>query len=380
MVFINETFIDFLIFYKESIVSEWNERIMISSHDPYMENIAENRERFFDLIIKSLSEPENLVDEYIKSYSHLVAGQRYKANIHIDEFIHNCSLGRSIIYYRLAELQKKPEELCNVLLRVNECFDKCIFYAVSHYSELKTQIIESQYNFLSQTHKDRLTLLGQMTSSFVHEFRNPLTSIMGFVQLLQSEHAEIKYLDIISKELEQLNYRITQFLNLSKKESLVYESKLFSVSELANEVIEFLYPAILEVNAAISVSIPDGLYIHGAKEEFRQVFINIILNALDVISNISLPSISITGEENPEGYLTLHIANNGPKIPDDIISTIFEPFTTTKKTGTGLGLFVCREIIEKHNGTLSCTSSASLTTFTIHTPCVKPGLDYEIHP
>ena len=56
-----------------------------------------------------------------------------------------------------------------------------------------------------------------MTSSFVHEFRNPLTSIMGFIQLLQSEQPEVKYLDIISKELEQLNSRITQFLKFLKK-------------------------------------------------------------------------------------------------------------------------------------------------------------------
>ena len=65
------------------------------------------------------------------------------------------------------------------------------------------------------------------------------------------------------------------------------------------------------------------------------------------------------------------ISNNGPKIDDSIFPHLFEPFFTTKKRGTGLGLFVCKEIIEKHGGTLTCDSSDQLTTFIIEVPYVS---------
>ena len=62
---------------------------------------------------------------------------------------------------------------------------------------------------------------------------------------------------------------------------------------------------------------------------------------------------------------TLCISNNGEKIPDEILSSIFEPFVTSKKDGTGLGLFICKEIVEKHGGKLTCESSDDCTSFTI---------------
>ena len=120
------------------------------------------------------------------------------------------------------------------------------------------------------------------------------------------------------------------------------------------------------MNASVSSNIADDFNIEGSKEEIRQVLLNIILNALDVISDIPSPSIYISCSESPLNHLILTISNNGPRIPEDVLPTIFEPFVTTKQQGTGLGLFVCKEIIEKHGGTLTCTSSDSLTTFTIH--------------
>src|SRR5690606_37479598 len=96
--------------------------------------------------------------------------------------------------------------------------DQYLYYSVTCYSDVKNQIIDEKTKFIDTSHKDRLTLLGQMTSSFIHEFRNPLTSIQGFIQLLKSENPQMKYLDIISIELQQLNFRISQFLLLSKKE------------------------------------------------------------------------------------------------------------------------------------------------------------------
>jgi signal transduction histidine kinase len=263
-------------------------------------------------------------------------------------------------------------DLQHTINEINYCFDTFLYYAVSYYNEQKNKVIEEKNQFIDSTHKDRLTLLGQMTSSFIHEFRNPLTSIQGFIQLLKSDHPEMKYLEIISSELEQLNFRISQFLLLSKKELIGKEKTLFSLNKMMDEVLNFLYPSILDTNVKISVDIKDNMELHGYADEIRQVLINIIFNAIDVLSQYrSDPKIEITGYFVNDTHIKLEIANNGPIIPDNLLKTIFEPFVTTKTLGTGLGLFVCREIIEKHKGILACTSESEQTTFIILLPKTK---------
>jgi signal transduction histidine kinase len=354
---------------KGSVLTEWLTEITVSENDPYFDMFRQNGEALYDVILNALLKPFDSMYVTIQNLAHVVAAGQFKAGSDFHNFINNTAAGRTIILNRLIRMKRISKENEYVIQSINECFDTFIYHAVSHYSVISREMLEKQYYLLNQTHKDRLTLLGQMTSSFVHEFRNPLTSIMGFIQLLQSENTNIKYLDIISKELEQLNYRVTQFLNLSKRENSDNGPQTFSLLDLVNEVIDFLYPTILDVKAAITCNVPKDLYIKGSKEEFRQVLLNIILNAMDVIGDVPSPAIYIVATEKPAGYLTLNIANNGPKIQEEIISTIFEPFITTKRLGTGLGLFVCKEIIEKHGGTLSCASTDSITTFSIFIPC-----------
>jgi len=366
-----EDALEVLISEKSSIASEWFESLNYKAKDPFIDKITENGLQLYDLIIQALREnqPEIIADK-IKNFAHIVASERLQTEVNIAEFIKSVSLGRTILFNRLLPLNPTVAESHEFLFKINDCFDQFIYHAVEHYSELKSKINENRYYIISSTHKDRLTLLGQMTSSFVHEFRNPLTSIMGFIQLLQDEKPKIKYLDIIAKELTQLNLRITQFLNISKKETFDLNTDIFSIEQLNNEVIDFLYPSILGANTSITSTFTDNYYIEGSREEFRQVLLNIILNALDILSSVPNPTIRINTVESKKNTLKLIISNNGPKIDDSILPHLFEPFFTTKKRGTGLGLFVCKEIIEKHGGTLSCNSSDKLTTFVIEVPYV----------
>ena len=367
-----EDALEVLISEKSSIAAEWSKIITYSVKDPFKDGNHEKGMQIFDLIIQSLTEKESeLIDAKIKNYAHIVASDRLQAEVNIAEFIKSVSLGRTILFNRLLPLNPTAAESHEFLLIINDCFDQFIYHTVEHYSELKSKMNENHYYFISSTHKDRLTLLGQMTSSFVHEFRNPLTSIMGFIQLLQDEKPKIKYLDIIAKELTQLNLRITQFLNISKRDTYDLTIELFSIEHLTNEVIEFLYPSILGANTSITSTFTENFFLKGSREEFRQVLLNIILNALDILSSVSEPTITINTEESTSNILKLTISNNGPKIDDSIFSHLFEPFFTTKKRGTGLGLFVCKEIIEKHGGTLTCKSSDQLTTFIIEVPYVS---------
>ena len=104
----------------------------------------------------------------------------------------------------------------------------------------------------------------------------------------------------------------------------------------------------------------------------KPCIINIVFNAIDVLSQYrDDPKIEIRDYTINNSHIKLEIANNGPAIPENMLKSIFEPFVTTKKLGTGLGLFVSREIIEKHKGFLACSSIQDRTEFIILLPLAK---------
>ncbi|MFT9600331.1 histidine kinase N-terminal domain-containing protein [Mesobacillus sp.] len=364
--------LSFLTSEKENLIADWTNNIIVSEDDPYKEKISKNAERMYVIILSVFSKTSEELEEHIQKLAFMVGEERVRADINIGDFVYNVNSGRSVLYKHLHKMNMEWEEMQEAINRINYCFDTFLYYAVSYYNEQKNKIIEEKNQFIDSTHKDRLTLLGQMTSSFIHEFRNPLTSIQGFIQLLKSEHEDMLYLDIISSELEQLNFRISQFLLLSKKELIGKEKTLFSLNRMIEEVLNFLYPSILDTNVRIIKEVAEDMELYGYADEIRQVLINIIFNAIDVLSQYrDDPQIEIKGFFVNDTHIKIEISNNGPIIPDHLLKTIFEPFVTTKTLGTGLGLFVCREIIEKHKGILACSSEPDKTSFIMLLPLTR---------
>jgi signal transduction histidine kinase len=359
---------------KESLVREWENSIVISNGDPYKEKIRKNGIALFKVILNMHKTSERELLDTIEKLALEISEERAMANINIGDFVYNVNLGRTILYSYLSKAGLSWSDMQESMNMINFCFDKFLYFAVTHYTEAKNKIIEEKTMFIDSTHQDRLTLLGQMTSSFIHEFRNPLTSIQGFIQLLKSDYPNMKYLEIISSELDQLNFRISQFLLLSKKELIGKEKEHFNQNKLIDEVLNFLYPSILDGKVKLKKDLIEDITLFGYADEMRQVFINIIFNAIDVLNHhrIPNPTIEIKGFPINNTHIKITVSNNGPMIPIELSKTIFEPFFTTKKLGTGLGLFVCKEIIEKHKGELSCLSTPELTTFSITLPLAVP--------
>lgn len=367
---------DLIVFFqqnKEKLVQEWEDSIVINQKDPFKMKIRENGEALLNVILTMHKVSNDELLEIIKKIAIEVSEERVLAHINIGDFVYNVNLGRTILYGYLSKTGISWSKLQESINKINFCFDKFLYYAVSHYSEAKNKIIEEKTMFIDSTHQDRLTLLGQMTSSFIHEFRNPLTSVQGFIQLLKADYPNMRYLDIISSELDQLNFRISQFLLLSKKELIGKEKIEFKLNQLIDEVLNFLYPSILDGKVKIKRDLSKDFTLNGYADEIRQVFINIIFNAIDVLNHheVDSPTIEISSWIDNNEQIKINISNNGPAIPAELRKTIFEPFFTTKKLGTGLGLFVCKEIIEKHKGELSCDSSLDKTTFSICLPVLS---------
>lgn len=372
----SETKDDLFVFFeseRKNILKDWESAIIISDVNPFIERIRENGKSLFNVVVTLFKRNEAELLKDIEKLALEIAAERVEANVNIGEFVYNVNLGRSILYSYLSKVGLAWEDLQESINLINFCFDKFIYFAVSRFTEAKNQIIEEKNKFIDSTHQDRLTLLGQMTSSFIHEFRNPLTSIQGFVQLLKSDYPQMKYLEIISNELDQLNFRISQFLLLSKKELIGKEKSYFHLNHLIEEVLNFLYPSILDGKVRIKKELTEDRLLYGYADEIRQVFINIIFNAIDVLGQhrTENPTVEIICHLDDPCQIKIEISNNGPMIPEELHKTIFEPFFTTKKLGTGLGLFVCKEIIEKHKGQLSCESYPEKTAFTINLPTAK---------
>jgi len=364
---VEEKVIKFLEKVQSEFLGMWLENVIVNENDIFKDRVGHNGYEMYQLVKKSLL--QTISDDELKELAYRVAKERVLSKSNIGEFVFNMNIGRSTLIKYVNKSGVSIQELQPIIDRINDHFDRYCFHAVTRYTELKDIEINEKMLFVNQSHKDRLSLLGQMSSSFVHEFRNPLTSVMGFMKLLKNEYPDLKYMDTIEHELDQLKFRITQFLHASRLDSGGKTHKEIQIDSLFSDIISFLYPSIVDGDVNVSTSIDPNCKIIAAKDEIKQVLVNIILNSIDALKqkNSMERNLWITCEKT-EHTISFKITNNGPQIPEEIRETIFEPFYTTKSFGTGIGLYVCKSIIEKHHGTIFCESDQHQTSFVIRLP------------
>lgn len=358
---ISKMFSTYLEMNNQHFVENWKNKIIISENDPFKKEIIENGEKLLSLMIKLIVGEEDV--ELIRPLCEKIAIERAGADANIGDFVYNTNVGRNELFEAMCELDVSARELKPIMGKIHICFDRLIYYTVLKYSEIISENLEEKQKFINETHKERLTILGQMSASFVHEFRNPLTSIMGFVKLLKSDQPNLPYLDIISHELDQLNFRISQFLLVSKKE-IWNEAEKFWLNDLFHDIIHFLYPSLVNANVSIEKNLPP-IPFTGYRGEVRQVFLNILMNSIDALEGREESKRIVIDVSEDEEFIHIFIKNNGPMILAENTETIFEPFVTTKQLGTGIGLFVCKQIVEKHKGSITCKSTEEWTEFHI---------------
>ncbi len=131
----------------------------------------------------------------------------------------------------------------------------------------------------------------------------------------------------------------------------------FMVSKLFESTLELMNPKMEKINIKYTTRIyPNDLKILADPDLVEQVLINLILNAIDAVSEVEKPQITIVASVNLNNRTTIEIADNGKGISQDILDKIFMPFFTSKKTGSGIGLSLSRQIMQMHKGTISVRS------------------------
>ncbi len=187
-----------------------------------------------------------------------------------------------------------------------------------------------------------------------HEIRNPLGTISNAVYILnmskeQFNDKTIRQLKIIELEVERMNTLISEFYSFAKVNQLNKVTE--SLNNVINDVLEtYKFPENISVKKELNQNLPKTLI---DVEKMRQVFINIIDNALYAMldgGNLSLTS------DIKNGFVIIKIGNTGKTIPEDKINLIFEPLYTTKPKGLGLGLAIVKKIVESHNGVIEVES------------------------
>lgn len=202
-------------------------------------------------------------------------------------------------------------------------------------------------------HSEKLTIAGQLAAGIAHEIRNPLTAIKGFLQIMKSDFEDRKmYFDVIFSEMNRVESILSELLILAKPQTKKFEQK--DIAIILNHIITLLKTQTnlnsIEIIETIEANLPP---IFCDENQLKQVFINILKNAIEAMPHSGKIHIDVKQKSNS---VAIRIADQGCGIPEELLNQIGEPFFTTKEKGTGLGLMICKQIIESHKGELHIDS------------------------
>ncbi|HYV83218.1 MAG TPA: PAS domain S-box protein [Pyrinomonadaceae bacterium] len=224
---------------------------------------------------------------------------------------------------------------------------------------------------------DKLRALGQLASGVAHDFNNSLAAILGRAQLLRrqvNDPALVRNLDIIQTAAEDAAATVRRIQTFARK-SAVKEFELVDVAGLLNDAVEITRTRwqnearVRGLEYDVKLNAPRGQYTYGSASELREVFVNMIVNAVDAMPRGGRLVVTCRPKDD---RLQVHFSDNGTGMPEDVKQKIFEPFFSTKGAhGTGLGLSVSYSIIERHSGSISVDSvPGSGSNFTIDLPAI----------
>lgn len=201
---------------------------------------------------------------------------------------------------------------------------------------------------------ERLAAIGQIAAGMAHEIRNPLAVIMARAEYLKLEMAEEPYLvqelDSILRQGERLKSLVNQVLERSGSDELRLEE--ISAADLMDSALKAAlarFGQAAELFSVVKVYAPGIPLVRADAAQMERVLINLILNAFQALQAGGALTLGVRAEP---GALRLEVSDNGAGIPEDKMPRIFDPFFTTKSTGSGLGLWICKSIVEQHGGSI----------------------------
>jgi PAS domain S-box-containing protein len=246
------------------------------------------------------------------------------------------------------------------------------------YSDLKNALAEEQKARQQLMRAEKLSAMGRLLGSVAHELNNPLQTIKNCLYLIQQEAPTTaslqSYISMASSETQRLVHLVAELRDLYRPRAENPPS-LCDLVDILHEVRALMEQPMLEGKVRWEqAGEAKGCLVRGEKERIQQVFINLATNAIEAMQpdGGTLTVALIYSEDAREAGVVFR--DTGPGIPSGLISSLFEPFITTKPSGLGLGLSICYEIAQKHDGRISVENApGSGAVFTFWIPLAAGG-------
>jgi len=233
--------------------------------------------------------------------------------------------------------------------------------------------LDRREHILVESHK--LRAIGTLVAGVAHELNNPLNNVMLTAAVLDedfrtlSDEERIDLVQDIIRETERAQKIVRNLLDFARESET--SIKPLQVVDILRDSIRLVANQMKLAKVKLETNFPDDMpMVHGDEQMLKQVFVNLLLNALDVLPPQGTISVSV--ERAPEdGYVAVDVTDNGPGISEHVLRRIFDPFFTTKTRGkgTGLGLSVSQGIARRLGGSIHVTSKIGAgTTFTVLLP------------
>ncbi|MGH7803736.1 MAG: ATP-binding protein [Candidatus Binatia bacterium] len=218
--------------------------------------------------------------------------------------------------------------------------------------------------------------IDELSSTIAHEIRNPIAAAKSLVQQIGEDPASpenVEYGKVALEELDRVERSISHLLKYAKEED--YKFERVNLANVVDSALTQLRARLDEAKIAVSRNYITGPMIAGDGEKLRQVFANLLDNAIDALTPVAEGRrIELFVENGRPDFATVRLRDNGAGIVPEKLEKIFNPFFTTKDDGTGLGLAITKKIVEAHEGSIEAASEVGRgTEFRVFLPLAPRG-------
>jgi signal transduction histidine kinase len=228
---------------------------------------------------------------------------------------------------------------------------------------------------------EQLAAVGQLAAGVAHELRNPLTSIKMLVQANREELEErgimAEDLSVIELEIRRMERCLQTFLDFARPPRL--ECRRIDLAGPVERTLALVAGRARKQHVQLCFIPPEpALHVQADEEQLRQLFVNLALNALDVMPRGGTLQVEVRSPRpgDDKGFVEVRVLDTGPGISMELLPRLFQPFVSGKETGLGLGLVTSRRIAESHGGTLIAQNRiGGGACFTLRLPCLAAGHD-----
>jgi signal transduction histidine kinase len=273
-------------------------------------------------------------------------------------------------YFDFISDQFPAEQACAFVRAVNKLLDIELALMLAHYQ------LDSEEKLLQRERRiqnDRLDAMQRLSAGLAHEVRNPLNAARLQLELLERRLRRqdvdpklFESTELANYEMERLTNLLNDFLAFARPPELHLHEQ--DIVEICRHVVELERPLAERRHVSLALTDHEPVVAQVDVGKIHQVVQNLVRNGLEAAVSGGHVGVRVT---NGDQYVHIHVVDDGPGIPDDVISHIYEPFFSTKETGTGMGMAIVHSLVTMHGGKIQVATSPTGTDFEIIVPRIS---------